>query len=113
MTISIAVVISGVVALTLTPALCVALLKGEKPHAPGRFFRAFNSGFAHFTHGYLGGVRFLMKRSLIALAIYGVMIGAAYFLWLKTPGSLVPDEDQGYYISAAYLPDGATLARTT
>jgi hydrophobe/amphiphile efflux-1 (HAE1) family protein len=112
-TISIAVVISGIVALTLTPALCVALLKGEKPHEPGRFFRAFNAGFARFTHGYLGGVTFLMRRSLIALAIYGLMIAAAFTLWTKTPGSLVPNEDQGYYISAAYLPDGATLARTT
>ncbi|MEW6025527.1 MAG: multidrug efflux RND transporter permease subunit [Pseudomonadota bacterium] len=112
-TISIAVVISGIVALTLTPALCVALLKGEKPHEPGRFFRAFNAGFARFTHGYLGGVTFLMRRSLIALVIYGLMIVAAFMLWTKTPGSLVPNEDQGYYISAAYLPDGATLARTT
>ena len=112
-TISIAVVISGIVALTLTPALCVALLKGEKPHEPGRFFRAFNAGFARFTHGYLGGVTFLMRRSLIALVIYGLMIAAAFMLWTKTPGSLVPNEDQGYYISAAYLPDGATLARTT
>ncbi len=112
-TISIAVVISGIVALTLTPALCVALLKGEKPHAPGRFFQAFNRAFAHFTRGYLGGVRFLMKRAFIALAIYGVMIAAAFTLWKVTPGSLVPDEDQGYYISAAYLPDGSTLARTT
>jgi hydrophobe/amphiphile efflux-1 (HAE1) family protein len=112
-TISIAVVISGIVALTLTPALCVALLKGEKPHEPGRFFRAFNAGFARFTHGYLDGVTFLMRRSLIALVIYGLMIAAAFTLWTKTPGSLVPNEDQGYYISAAYLPDGATLARTT
>ncbi|MEW6414974.1 MAG: multidrug efflux RND transporter permease subunit [Pseudomonadota bacterium] len=112
-TISIAVVISGIVALTLTPALCVALLKGHKPHEPGRFFRAFNRGFAHFTRGYLGGVTFLMRRSLIALTIYGLMIAAAFTLWKVTPGSLVPDEDQGYYISAAYLPDGATLARTT
>ena len=112
-TISIAVVISGIVALTLTPALCVALLKGEKSHEPGRFFRAFNAGFARFTHGYLGGVTFLMRRSLIALVIYGLMIAAAFMLWTKTPGSLVPNEDQGYYISAAYLPDGATLARTT
>ncbi|MEQ1661760.1 MAG: multidrug efflux RND transporter permease subunit [Thiobacillus sp.] len=112
-TISIAVVISGFVALTLTPALCVALLKGEKPHEPGRFFRAFNAGFARFTGGYLGGVTFLMRRSLIALCIYTLMIAAAVLLWMKTPGSLVPNEDQGYYISAAYLPDGATLARTT
>jgi len=112
-TISIAVVISGIVALTLTPALCVALLKGEKPHEPGRFFRAFNRGFAGMTRHYQGGVKFLMRRSLLALVIYGVMIGAAFTLWKATPGSLVPDEDQGYYISAAYLPDGATLERTT
>jgi len=112
-TISIAVVISGIVALTLTPALCVALLKGEKPHEPGRFFRAFNRGFAGMTRHYQGGVKFLMRRSLLALAIYGVMIGAAFTLWQATPGSLVPNEDQGYYISAAYLPDGATLERTT
>lgn len=112
-TISIAVVISGIVALTLTPALCVALLKGEKPHEPGRFFRAFNRGFAGMTRHYQGGVKFLMRRSLLALAIYGAMIGAAFTLWKTTPGSLVPDEDQGYYISAAYLPDGATLERTT
>ncbi|MEW6590872.1 MAG: multidrug efflux RND transporter permease subunit [Pseudomonadota bacterium] len=112
-TISIAVVISGIVALTLTPALCVALLKGEKPHEPGRFFRAFNRGFAGMTRHYQGGVKFLMRRSLLALVIYGVMIGAAFTLWKATPGSLVPDEDQGYYISAAYLPDGATLDRTT
>ncbi|MFP5411039.1 MAG: efflux RND transporter permease subunit, partial [Gammaproteobacteria bacterium] len=86
---------------------------GEKPHEPGRFFRAFNRGFAGMTRHYQGGVKFLMRRSLLALVIYGVMIGAAFTLWKATPGSLVPDEDQGYYISAAYLPDGATLDRTT
>jgi len=110
-TIAISVVISGVVALTLTPALCVALLKSEKP-APGRFFRAFNSGFAKVTQYYQGGVKFLMRRSILALAIYLLMIAAAITLWKLTPGSLVPDEDQGYYISAVYLPDGSALART-
>jgi len=110
-TIAISVVISGVVALTLTPALCVALLKSEKP-APGRFFRAFNSGFAKVTQHYQGGVKFLMRRSILALAIYLLMIASAVTLWKLTPGSLVPDEDQGYYISAVYLPDGSALART-
>ncbi len=110
-TISISVVISGIVALTLTPALCVALLKG-KAHEPGRFFRAFNAGFASATKHYLGGVTFLMRRSFIALAIYLVMIAAAITMWQFTPGSLVPDEDQGYYISAVYLPDGSSLSRT-
>jgi hydrophobe/amphiphile efflux-1 (HAE1) family protein len=111
-TISISVVISGIVALTLTPALCVALLKGEKPHVPGRLFQAFNHGFAATTRHYQGGVQFLMRRSLVALSIYLVMIAAAVALWKFTPGSLVPDEDQGYYISAVYLPDGSALSRT-
>ncbi|MBC2730137.1 multidrug efflux RND transporter permease subunit [Thiobacillus sp.] len=111
-TIAISVVISGLVALTLTPALCVALLKGEKPHEPGRFFRAFNRGFAGMTRHYQGGVKFLMRRSLVALSIYLLMIAAAVTLWKFTPGSLVPDEDQGYYISAVYLPDGSALSRT-
>jgi hydrophobe/amphiphile efflux-1 (HAE1) family protein len=111
-TITISVVISGIVALTLTPALCVALLKGERPHEPGRFFRTFNRGFAGMTRHYQGGVKFLMRRSLVALAIYGLMIAAAVTLWRFTPGSLVPDEDQGYYISAVYLPDGSALSRT-
>ncbi|MFH1820288.1 MAG: multidrug efflux RND transporter permease subunit [Pseudomonadota bacterium] len=111
-TIAISVVISGLVALTLTPALCVALLKGEKPHEPGRFFCAFNRGFAGMTRHYQGGVKFLMRRSLVALSIYLLMIAAAVTLWKFTPGSLVPDEDQGYYISAVYLPDGSALSRT-
>ncbi len=111
-TITISVVISGLVALTLTPALCVALLKGEKPHQPGRFFSTFNRGFAGMTRHYQGGVKFLMRRSLLALAIYSLMIVAAISLWRLTPGSLVPDEDQGYYISAVYLPDGSALSRT-
>jgi hydrophobe/amphiphile efflux-1 (HAE1) family protein len=111
-TITISVVISGIVALTLTPALCVALLKGEKPREPGRFFRAFNRGFAGMTRHYQGGVKFLMRRALVALSIYLLMIAAAVTLWKFTPGSLVPDEDQGYYISAVYLPDGSALSRT-
>ena len=111
-TITISVVISGIVALTLTPALCVALLKGEKSLEQGRFFRTFNRWFAGVTRHYQGGVKFLMQRGLVALAIYGLMIAAAVTLWKLTPGSLVPDEDQGYYISAVYLPDGAALSRT-
>src|SRR3569832_2052322 len=98
--------------LTLTPALCVALRKGEKPHEPGRFFRAFNRGFAGMTRHYQGGVKFLLRRSFVALSIYILMIAAAATLWKFTPGSLVPDEDQGYYISAVYLPDGSALSRT-
>jgi HAE1 family hydrophobic/amphiphilic exporter-1/multidrug efflux pump len=110
-TISIAVVISGLIALTLTPALCVIILKREH-HAPGRFFTAFNNGFAHMTRGYTSGVAFMLRRGFIGAILFALMVAAALWLWRITPGSLVPDEDQGFYISAVILPDGATLERT-
>jgi hydrophobe/amphiphile efflux-1 (HAE1) family protein len=110
-TIAIAVVISGIVALTLTPTLCVAMLRREH-HQPGRFFQAFNRGFARVTHGYSTGVGFMIRRGVLALLLFAGMVAITAWLWRATPGSLVPDEDQGFYISAVILPDGATLTRT-
>lgn len=110
-TIAIAVVLSGFVALTLTPALSVIILNNQG-RQPGRFFAAFNRGFATVTNGYLSGVGFLLRRAKLAIVLYLVMVAATVLLWQITPGSLVPDEDQGYYIGAAYLPDGSSLART-
>src|SRR5436189_671856 len=103
-TISIAVVISGLIALTLTPALCVLILKREH-HQPGRFFRAFNTLFEHVRGGYTGGVAWMLRRGLIGALLFLCMVAVAIYLWRVTPGSLVPDEDQGYYISAVILPD--------
>ncbi|HEV8501345.1 MAG TPA: multidrug efflux RND transporter permease subunit [Casimicrobiaceae bacterium] len=109
-TISICVVISGIVALTLSPALCALILK---PHeAPNRFFAAFNRGFEKFRGGYTHGVALLIRRGVVALFVFGLMVVAAVYMWRITPGSLVPEEDQGFYISAVILPDGATLERT-
>ncbi len=110
-TIAIAVVISGVVALTLTPTLCVAILKREH-HKPGRFFTAFNNGFTRLTGHYADGVGFMIRRGFLALLLFAGMVAITAGLWRATPGSLVPDEDQGYYIAAVILPDGATLERT-
>ena len=110
-TISIAVVISGLVALTLTPSLCVLILKHEHKN-PGRFFGAFNALFARVTHRYTQGVGFMVRRAGVGLALFAGMVVLAAGLWRITPGSLVPDEDQGYYISAVILPDGASLQRT-
>ncbi len=109
-TISISVVISGLVALTLSPALCALILK---PHVePRGFFRWFNRWFERVTMRYSHGVAFLIRHGIFALALFGVMVAAAVFMWRITPGSLVPDEDQGFYIAAVILPDGATLERT-
>ena len=110
-TISIAVVISGIVALTLTPSLCVLILRPEHK-ANNRFFNAFNSWFKRVTKRYTLGVAWLIRRGSIGVLLYALMVVLAISLWKITPGSLVPDEDQGFYITAVYLPDGASLERT-
>jgi len=110
-TIAIAVVISGMVALTLTPSLCVLILKREH-RAPGRFFTWFNGWFLRVTGRYANGVGWMIRRGGIGLVLFAAMVAITAGLWRSTPGSLVPDEDQGYYIGAVILPDGATLERT-
>ncbi|WP_105255562.1 efflux RND transporter permease subunit [Pseudoalteromonas sp. T1lg75] len=111
-TISIAVSLSGVVALTMTPALCVLILKHEHKQTAG-FFVWFNKFFSAITHKYVGAVGFMVRRGLLGLVLMVAMVTATIGLWQKTPSSLVPDEDQGFYIVAVFLPDGASLERTS
>jgi HAE1 family hydrophobic/amphiphilic exporter-1/multidrug efflux pump len=110
-TISIAVIISGFVALTLTPSLCVLILK-RRHRPPGPFFRWFNDGFRRVTGRYTDGVGWILRRGAIGMALFAGMVAITAWLWRSTPTSLVPDEDTGYYIGAVFLPDGATLERT-
>ncbi|QNM95556.1 efflux RND transporter permease subunit [Chitinimonas koreensis] len=110
-TISIAVVLSGLVALTMTPALCVLMLKREHKQT-ARFFLWFNDWFHRVTGRYIGGVTFFMKRSLLGIFLFLGMVAITVGMFKITPSSLVPDEDQGYYIGAVFLPDGASLERT-
>jgi hydrophobe/amphiphile efflux-1 (HAE1) family protein len=110
-TISIAVLFSAIVALTLSPALCAFMLS-RAHNEPGRFFRWFNNWFRRMTGRYVNGVTWMLRRGGIALLLFIGMVAITAGLWRATPGSLVPDEDQGYYIAAVLLPDGATLERT-
>jgi HAE1 family hydrophobic/amphiphilic exporter-1/multidrug efflux pump len=110
-TISIAVVLSGIVALTLTPALSVIILKREHKQ-PGRFFQWFNRTFARTTDRYENGVAWMVRRGAIATILFVGMVAIAVGLWRITPGSLVPEEDQGFYIAIVLLPDGSSLERT-
>jgi HAE1 family hydrophobic/amphiphilic exporter-1/multidrug efflux pump len=110
-TITIAVVLSGIVALTLTPTLCMLILR-HGHRTPGRFFTWFNAWFARLTGRYTAGVAWMIRRSAIGVALFVGMVLITVGLWRATPGSLVPDEDQGYYIGAVFLPDGASLQRT-
>ncbi|WP_373975315.1 multidrug efflux RND transporter permease subunit [Chitinibacter sp. SCUT-21] len=110
-TIAVSVAISGLVALTLTPALCAILLKNTH-HQPAKFFVWFNDRFDSLTNRYVGGVAFLNRRVGIAFAIFGAMVVTLVLLFKAVPGALVPDEDQGYLLSAVMLPDAASLSRT-
>ncbi|MCU6432758.1 multidrug efflux RND transporter permease subunit [Undibacterium sp. Jales W-56] len=110
-TISIAVVLSGIVALTLTPALCAILLKpGAENHHP--FFLWFNAAFLRLTKRYTNGVSFFMKRAVLGVLLFGGMVVVTGLLWKTVPGGLVPDEDQGYFLGAAIMPEGSSLDRT-
>ncbi|MFC3531917.1 efflux RND transporter permease subunit [Vogesella facilis] len=110
-TIAISVTISGIVALTLTPALCALMLKPEHQHS-NRFFEAFNRFFDRLTSRYSSGVAFLLRRAVLAMVIFGVLIGSSVWLFKLVPSSLAPEEDQGYVIAATILPDGAAINRT-
>jgi multidrug efflux pump len=109
-TVAVAVVLSGVVALTLTPALCALLLKAQ--HTEHKLFKPFNRLFDRFTRSYTGAVSLTLKHGIIGGLVFALVIGIAIFFFRTLPGSFVPAEDQGYLISALMLPDGATLKRT-
>ncbi|APV50316.1 RND transporter [Betaproteobacteria bacterium GR16-43] len=111
-TISIAVVISGIVALTLTPALCVMILRPHDDAHEARWARWFNRTFSRATDRYENGVAWMIRRGGIVVVLYAIMIGVTAFFFYRTPTSLVPEEDQGFYIAAVILPDGASLERT-
>jgi hydrophobe/amphiphile efflux-1 (HAE1) family protein len=109
-TLTIAVLISGFMALTLTPALCALLMKPG--HHESRIFRPFNVGFAWTTRRFLGGVGFLLRHRVFSLVSFLLILGLCVFLFMRVPSSFVPAEDQGYIFGNVQLPDGATLERT-
>ena len=109
--VAVAVVISGVVALTLTPALCAILLKSV--HEESAFFKPFNRGFAKLTNFYIKTVNLTLDHKFIGSLVFGLIIVLVAVLLRAVPGSFVPSEDQGYVVAAVIMPDGATLSRTT
>ncbi|HEY2856053.1 MAG TPA: multidrug efflux RND transporter permease subunit [Gemmatimonadaceae bacterium] len=112
MTIVIAVVLSGLVALTLTPALCALLLtESNEAHTTG-FFGWFNRVFARGTTRYVGAVDSVLGRPSAWLGAFAVLILLAGFLWKKIPTAFLPTEDKGYMAMSIQLPDAASLQRT-
>lgn len=109
-TIAISVIISSIVALTLAPALAVFFLK--KQENSGAFARNFNHYFSLLTSLYIVQVKRLCLTPILGISAFGFII--AWLTWLAwtIPTSFVPEEDQGYLIAVANLPDAASLERT-
>jgi hydrophobe/amphiphile efflux-1 (HAE1) family protein len=113
LTIVAAMLLSVVVALTLTPALCALLLKPESAHGgKNRFSRWFNACFDYGRDRYVSGVRRVIARAGRWFLVYGAVIVAVGFLFMRLPSSFVPNEDQGYFFVQVQAPSGAAMART-
>ncbi len=111
LTIAAATVFSSINALTLSPALCGLLLR-PSPAKRGLFFGAFNKVFDRITGGYMGIVRLVVRRTAIAMVLFLGLVGLMVYGFGRIPTGFIPDEDQGYVLISAQLPDGATLERT-
>lgn len=109
-TIGISVILSGFVALTLTPALCAILLrKNEKKMA---IFKLFNVGFDHFREFFIRGVHFNLNNRWITAVLLAVVLVGCWKLMDIIPTSFVPREDQGLLRVSMQLPEGSSLVRT-
>jgi HAE1 family hydrophobic/amphiphilic exporter-1 len=121
-TIAASTIISLIVSLTLSPALCALLFETHKEHDHHGasplvrpivlFFRLFNQVFDRLAGGYGKMTRRLARFAIPMLAVYAVLIGLTGLQFYETPKGFIPDQDQGYLITIIQLPPGASLART-
>lgn len=109
-TISVSVILSTILALTLSPVMAAFLIRvhGEE----GRFAKVFNAFFDKITATYMKGTDFFLHRPWVGVFLFGGMVLVMTTLFLSVPTSLVPDEDQGYLFAVANLPDNASVDRT-
>lgn len=117
-TLAIAILISAVNALTLSPALCALFLKnedetaGKKKSFSKRFFSAFNVGFTAMTNRYKQSINFLLRRKWVAVGGLIIITIVTVFLIKQTPTGFIPTEDQGFILYAVNTPPGSSLDRT-
>jgi multidrug efflux pump len=110
-TIVISVIISGFVALTLTPALCVKILKNKK-HEPKGFFKWFNDSFAKATKGYSVIVKKSIRFSLISVLLYAGLLFVSWDMFKSMKTGLLPDEDQGTIFVFGFNPPGYSMSKS-
>lgn len=106
-TLSIAVIISGFTALTLSPMMCSRLLKHDEKK--GKLFNAIENMFTSFTNGYTKLLRWVLPKPLLIIGGMILTLGASYFLYSQLPQMLAPTEDRGFIRITAITPEGATV----
>jgi hydrophobic/amphiphilic exporter-1 (mainly G- bacteria), HAE1 family len=120
-TLAIAILISALNALTLSPALCALFLKNthhgedgvvKKKGFRARFFNAFNAGFKATTNKYTKSIKFLIRQKWVALTGLALVTVATFWMMQKAPTGFIPTEDQGFIVYSVNLPPGASLDRT-
>ncbi|HVI45808.1 MAG TPA: efflux RND transporter permease subunit [Chitinophaga sp.] len=128
-TLAIAILISALNALTLSPALCALILKNNHAHDENsnhshngktvyekgfgkRFFAAFNTGFNAMTNKYVNALQFLIKRKWVTIGGLVIVIAATVWMMRTTPSGFIPTEDQGFAVYAVTMPPGSSLERT-
>ncbi|WP_420342109.1 efflux RND transporter permease subunit [Paenirhodobacter sp.] len=110
-----AMTLSVIVALVFTPALCATMLK---PHVPGktgigaRFSNGFEKRFTRLTGGYGGIVKWVVANPVKGLLVYAALVGCMGLLYVRTPTSFLPDEDQGVLMTIIQTPSGTTTEET-
>ena len=140
LTIAVSTVISAFNSLTLSPALAAVLLRGREEHcgagvspaqcsrdgcttrrdwltvvmdfALGWFFRLFNWGFERSTDVYTRGVGLLLRGSVLALVVYGGLLGLTWWGFAHVPTGFIPEQDKGYLLVNVQLPEAASVERT-
>ncbi len=109
-TMCIALILSTVNALTLSPALCALVLRPQKE--PRGLYRWFNIGLNWTRNGYLGFAKLMVRRMALTLVLFAAILSANYFVYRELPGAFLPDEDKGALFCEVVLPPGASLPRT-
>jgi multidrug efflux pump len=114
-----AMILSLIIALTFTPALCATILKQHDPnkaqsnHLFARFFRGFNNFFERTANKYQGAVSWMTHRKLFSGILYAAIFAGFIFLFKSLPSAFLPDEDQGSILTLVQLPPNASMERTT
>ncbi|MCY1665483.1 efflux RND transporter permease subunit [Rhizobium sp. SL86] len=108
-----AMLLSALVAIVLTPALCATMLKPIKHHGEKRGIAGwFNRNFDRTTNGYVSTIGYLLKRPLRVMLLFAIVIGGCGWFFLRLPTAFLPQEDQGVLMTIIQLPNGATQARS-